>query len=365
MPSENRLGMASHLMIDLKDKKIAVLKGGPGSERAVSLKTAESVVEALGTLGAQVVEVDVTGPDFDVPGDAFIAMNLIHGTFGEDGQIQAILEAKGIRYTGAGVESSRIAFDKKLSKERFIAAGVPTPRSQVYPLDGSAKLEIGFPLVVKPPREGSSVGVHICHHQSEFDAAIEDAKKFGSDTLIEDYVAGKELTVGVLGDQVLPVIHIEPVDGFYDINNKYPWMTGKGKTLYHCPAPFSEAVTKQIQDAALAAFIEECKQGGVAEADLATMEKKGMPTGLKVRHPLSDEPLEVWVANDHHDGRDSEHPLLQPGDPLVVFHVPVEMADRVHAFLAGLPGNGPGRASHPSMRDALDATEAASHPVAY
>lgn len=246
--------MASHLMIDLKDKKIAVLKGGPGSERAVSLKTAESVVEALGTLGVQVVEVDVTGPDFEVPGDVFIAMNLIHGTFGEDGQIQAILEAKGVRYTGAGVESSRIAFDKKLSKERFIAAGVPTPRSQVYPLDGSAKLEIGFPLVVKPPREGSSVGVHICHHQSEFDAAIEDAKKFGSDTLIEDYVAGKELTVGVLGDQVLPVIHIEPVDGFYDINNKYPWMTGKGKTLYHCPAPFSEAVTKQIQDAALAAF---------------------------------------------------------------------------------------------------------------
>jgi D-alanine-D-alanine ligase len=189
-----------------------------------------------------------------VPGDIFIAMNLIHGTFGEDGQIQAILESKGIRYTGAGVQTSRIAFDKKLSKERFIAAGVPTPRSQVYPLDGSAKLEIGFPLVVKPPREGSSVGVHICHHQSEFDAAIEDAKKFGSDTLIEDYVAGKELTVGVLGDQVLPVIHIEPVDGFYDINNKYPWMTGKGKTLYHCPAPFSEAVTKQIQDAALAAF---------------------------------------------------------------------------------------------------------------
>ena len=246
--------MASHLMIDLKDKKIAVLKGGPGSERAVSLKTAESVVEALGTLGAQVVEVDVTGPDFEVPGDAFIAMNLIHGTFGEDGQIQAILEAKGVRYTGAGVESSRISFDKKLSKGRFIAAGVPTPRSQVYPLDGSAALEIGLPLVVKPPREGSSVGVHICHHQSEFDAAIEDAKKFGGDTLIEDYVAGKELTVGVLGDQVLPVIHIEPVDGFYDINNKYPWMTGKGKTLYHCPAPFSEAVTRQIQDAALAAF---------------------------------------------------------------------------------------------------------------
>ena len=83
--------------------------------------------------GAIVVEVDVTGPDFEVPGDVFIAMNLIHGTFGEDGQIQAILEQRGIRYTGAGVTSSRIAFDKLLSKERFIAAGVPTPLSQPYP----------------------------------------------------------------------------------------------------------------------------------------------------------------------------------------------------------------------------------------
>ena len=241
-------------MMDLKDKKIAVLMGGPGSERAVSLKTAESVAGALRSLGANVIEVDVKGPDFEVPSDVLIAMNLIHGTFGEDGQIQAILEQRGIRYTGAGVETSRVAFDKVLSKNCFIAAGVPTPRSQSYKLDGSEPLEIGFPLVVKPPREGSSVGVHICHHQNEFDAAIEDAKKFGADTLVEDYVAGKELTVGVLGDQVLPVIHIDPVDGFYDMNNKYPWMNGTGKTLYHCPAPFDDATTKRIQDAALAAF---------------------------------------------------------------------------------------------------------------
>ena len=241
-------------MMDLKDKKIAVLMGGPGSERAVSLKTAESVAGALRSLGANVIEVDVKGPDFEGPSDVLIAMNLIHGTFGEDGQIQAILEQRGIRYTGAGVETSRVAFDKVLSKNCFIAAGVPTPRSQSYKLDGSEPLEIGFPLVVKPPREGSSVGVHICHHQNEFDAAIEDAKKFGADTLVEDYVAGKELTVGVLGDQVLPVIHIDPVDGFYDMNNKYPWMNGTGKTLYHCPAPFDDATTKRIQDAALAAF---------------------------------------------------------------------------------------------------------------
>ena len=119
-------------MPDLTNKKIALLMGGPGSERKVSLKTAESVAGALRSKGADVVEIDVSGPDFEVPADVLIAMNLIHGTFGEDGQIQAILEQRGIRYTGAGVESSRVAFDKVLSKERFIAAGVPTPRSQNY-----------------------------------------------------------------------------------------------------------------------------------------------------------------------------------------------------------------------------------------
>jgi D-alanine-D-alanine ligase len=210
-----------------------------------------------------------------------IAMNLIHGTFGEDGQIQAILEQRGIRYTGAGVEGSRVAFDKLLSKERFIAAGVPTPRSQVYPLDGSEALKIGFPLVVKPPREGSSVGVHICHHQAEFDSAIEDAKKFGSETLVEDYVAGKELTVGVLGDLVLPVIHIEPADGFYDMNNKYPWMNGTGKTLYHCPAPFDATVTQRIQAAAQAAFLS-CGKEVYGRVDIMLRDSDQQPFVLEI-----------------------------------------------------------------------------------
>lgn len=241
-------------MTDLSGKTIAVLKGGPGSERAVSLKTAESVVEALRSLDAHVVEVDVTGPEFDVPADTLIAFNTIHGTFGEDGQLQAICEARGLRYTGAGVETSRIAFDKALTKEKFIAAGVPTPRSQIFRLDGSDTLSIDLPLVVKPPREGSSVGVHIVRTPEELETALEDARRFGDDTLIEEFIEGKELTIGVLGDQVLPVIHIEPAEGFYDINNKYPWMSGTGKTLYHCPADLDEAITQRVQAAALAAF---------------------------------------------------------------------------------------------------------------
>lgn len=241
-------------MLDITGKKIAVLFGGPGSEREVSKKTAESVIAALKEKGAEVAEVDVTGPDFEVPADALIAMNLIHGTFGEDGQLQVLLEERGIPYTGAGVNSSRIAFDKARSKEQFIAAGVPTPRSQNYKLDGSEPLAISIPLVSKPPREGSSVGVNICRTEAEWAAAAEEAKKFGSSTLVEEFVEGKELTIGILGDQVLPIIHIEPVDGFYDINNKYPWMNGTGKTLYNCPADLDEATTQRVQDAAMAAF---------------------------------------------------------------------------------------------------------------
>ncbi|WP_050027790.1 D-alanine--D-alanine ligase [Verrucomicrobium sp. BvORR034] len=238
----------------LANHKIAVLKGGPGSERAVSLKSAESVVEALKSLGAEVVEIDVTSTDFTVPGDVVVAVNMIHGTFGEDGELQAILEKQGVAYTGAGVETSRVAFDKNLSKDKFVAGGVPTPQSQILKLDGVDQLRLSLPVVVKPPREGSSVGVHIVHTDEELAAALADAKQYGADTLVEEFVDGKELTVGVIGGEALPIIHIEPVSGFYDINNKYPWMSGTGKTNYHCPADLDIETTQRVQEAALAAM---------------------------------------------------------------------------------------------------------------
>lgn len=268
-------------MLDITGKKIAILFGGPGSEREVSKKTAESVIAALKTKGADLIEIDVTGPDFECPQDVFIAMNLIHGTFGEDGQLQAILEQRGIRYTGAGVQSSRIAFDKAQSKEKFIAAGVPTPLSQNYKLDGSEPLTISVPLVSKPPREGSSVGVNICRTQEEWVKAEEEAKKFGSSTLVEDFIEGKELTIGILGDQVLPIIHIEPVEGFYDINNKYPWMTGTGKTLYHCPAELDEATTQRVQAAAMAAF-KSCGTEVYGRVDIMLRASDNAPFVLEI-----------------------------------------------------------------------------------
>lgn len=241
-------------MSSLANKHVAVLKGGPGSERLVSLKSAESVSQALQSLGAIVYEVDVSTPSFELPAEADIAVNIIHGTYGEDGRLQRELEARGIAYTGAGVISSEIAFDKAKSKEKFVAHQVPTPKSQEWKLGDFASLEVPLPLVIKPPREGSSVGVFIVRTQEELEKAVEDSRPFGEFTLVEEFIEGKELTVGVLGEVALPVIHIEPQDGFYDINNKYPWMSGTGKTLYHCPAELDEATTQRVQAAALAAM---------------------------------------------------------------------------------------------------------------
>jgi len=237
----------------LAQKKIAVLKGGPGSEREISMKTAESVAEALRAVDADVTEVDVQGSDFLLPEGTELAFIAIHGTFGEDGTLQAILDKRGIPYTGADAESSRIAFDKILSKEKFVAAGVPTPLSQEVSSTDPSAVTLELPVCVKPPREGSSVGVHIVHDQTQLDAAFIDAAKYGETTLVENFIDGKELTVGVLGDQVFPIVHISPEDGFYDINNKYPWLESKGKTNYFCPAELSDEVTASVQKAALAA----------------------------------------------------------------------------------------------------------------
>ncbi|HSI62480.1 MAG TPA: D-alanine--D-alanine ligase, partial [Candidatus Saccharimonadia bacterium] len=201
-----------------------------------------------------VIEIDVTATEVQVPKDVLIAVNMIHGTFGEDGGLQAVLEKQGVAYTGAGVETSRVAFDKVLSKRKFLEACVPTPRSQVLQLDGVDTLELALPVVVKPPCEGSSVGVHIVRSKEELASALEDAKKYGPETLVEEYIEGSELTVGVIGDEALPIIHIEPVSGFYDINNKYPWMSGTGKTLYHCPANLDARTTERVQQAALDAM---------------------------------------------------------------------------------------------------------------
>ena len=237
------------------ETKITVLMGGPGSERQVSIASGTAVLKALQSLGLDATGIELTGTTLDLPPGTGLAYNLIHGTFGEDGQLQELLEQQGIPYTGARSASSRIAFDKNLAKARFIAAGVPTPRSEILDLSEGPKVPtIPVPFVVKPPREGSSVGVTIVRDPAQAAAAIAEAAKFSNDLLIEEFIEGKELTVAILDDAALPIVHIAPRDGFYDMANKYPWLGGGGKgSDYHCPAELDPETTAAVQAAALAA----------------------------------------------------------------------------------------------------------------
>jgi len=239
-----------------KNLKIAVALGGPGSEHDVSIASGKAVIEALKNAGCNVQELLVTDYTITAPEGVDVIFNTIHGTFGEDGTMQKQLEEQGVAYTGGGSVSSALAFDKVLSKEKFIEKGVPTPASEIVDCtDGFKMPQMSLPYVIKPPREGSSVGVSICNTLEEAEVAMKEAVKYSNDVLIEQLVVGEELTVGVLDGEVLPVVHIIPDGGKYDMATKYPSLYGNGesKTQYICPASFSDEVTKSIQDAALAA----------------------------------------------------------------------------------------------------------------
>jgi D-alanine-D-alanine ligase len=239
--------------MELQNKKIAVLKGGPGSERAVSLATGAGVGKALRSLGAEVTEVDVENSDFTLPNDIELAFIALHGTFGEDGQVQQLLEDRGIPYTGEGVTESRLAFDKIPSKEKFTQHGVTTPHWEIIRVGQEPTLPL--PYVIKAPRQGSTVGVYIVKDETQIAAALRDVAKYDNELLIEQFIPGRELTIGVLGDLALPILEIIPKSGFYDFNDKYPFLNpqGGGGAQHVCPAPIPADLTSKIQDLALLA----------------------------------------------------------------------------------------------------------------
>ena len=235
-------------------KKIAVLMGGPGSERNVSLATGQGVSKALRSLGIDVVDVDVRDENFPLPKDVDLAFLTIHETFGEDGQLQKILEDRGVPYTGDAVEGSHTAFDKFLTKRKFREHNVVTPEWEV--IDVGQRPKISVPLVLKPPCQGSTVGVVIVKKESELDSAMAEGGKYDRKLLVEKFVSGRELTIGILGDQALPILEIIPKGGFYDFNTKYPFLNPQaGASAEHvCPAKIGPGKTKQIQELALQAF---------------------------------------------------------------------------------------------------------------
>ncbi len=232
--------------------KIVVMLGGPSAEREVSLRSGAGVVKALRSLGHSVVELDPKTPDWILPPDTeVVCLAPLHGTYGEDGTVQRQLAQLGVLYTGCDSEASRIAFDKVLTKQRCIAAGVPTAKfvvvnSEKAPLPKDLRL----PLVVKPVRQGSSVGLQFVERAEDWQNALAEALKFDSEVLVEEKIAGRETTVGILDGEALPVVEVRPKVGSYDYKNKYT----SGATEYFCPAEFDATTTKKIQAAALGAF---------------------------------------------------------------------------------------------------------------
>jgi D-alanine-D-alanine ligase len=239
---------------DALPKKIAVLMGGPSSERDVSLATGRGVSKALRSLGVEVAEVDVRDENFQLPGDVDFAFITLHGTFGEDGQLQELLEQRGVAYTGEGVEGSRLAFDKIRSKEKFEEQRVRTPEWETIEADQQPRMQL--PIVVKAPRQGSTVGVHIVKTSEELAPAIAGSAKYDRELLIEKFVTGRELTIGILGDQALPILEIIPKGGVYDFTNKYPFLNPQagGGAEHVCPARIDREKTAEIQQLALRAF---------------------------------------------------------------------------------------------------------------
>jgi len=234
-------------------QKMAVLMGGPGSERDVSLATGRGVAKALRSLGVEVAEVDVKDENFEMPADTELAFIALHGTFGEDGQVQRILESRGVPYTGEGVSESELAFDKVRTKQKFREHNVETPEWEVIRVFKHPTMPL--PFVVKPPREGSTVGIQIVKQAEDVERSILEASKYDDELLIEKFIAGRELTIGVLGEQALPIIEIIPKGGFYDFTNKYPFLnpSAGGAAQHVCPAQLPDEQTSAIQQLALRA----------------------------------------------------------------------------------------------------------------
>lgn len=230
-----------------RDKTVAVLLGGMSSERDVSLASGGAVATALRSRGHQVVEIDA-GRDLAQQlrdSGADVAVIMLHGTFGEDGCVQGLLEVMGIPYTGSSVRASAVAMDKVLTKRILASAGLPVAADVVLSPEearNTTALPLDYPVVVKPAAQGSSVGISIARDAAELVRALQAAAPMGQ-VLVEAFVAGPEVTVSFLDGRALPPVEIRPHEGFYDYTNKYT----SGRTSYICPAEIDEQMSAHLQ----------------------------------------------------------------------------------------------------------------------
>lgn len=240
------------LSLSKEVKKVALLYGGVSKERDVSIKSGKAVEKALKSLGYDVKSFDPADKEKFInqlltfqPNIAFIAL---HGKGGEDGQIQSVLDFYGIKYTGCDATTSAICFNKRFTKDILKANNIPVPQ------DVSPD-ELEFPVVVKPVNEGSSIGVFIVKDKNELQEALNMLKDY-EDILVERFIPGRELTVGILNGEVLPIVEIKVKNGFYDYENKYI----SNETEYLCPAPLNFVITETIKKLAKKTYeVLKCK----------------------------------------------------------------------------------------------------------
>jgi D-alanine-D-alanine ligase len=249
-----------HINTPRKTGRIGVLMGGPSTEREISLKSGRAVCDTLKGSKLDVVGIDITtdSPDENIRliksyqlDCAFIAL---HGRFGEDGQIQEILDRLKIPYTGSGTLASKLAIDKVASLHIFEINGLRIPRYEAieissYNPNWKVYNKLGFPLVIKPATHGSSIGLSIADNADQLDKAIALSFSFDTRVIIQEYIVGREVTVGILDNQVLPVVEIIPKKRFFDYEAKYQL----GMTDYIVPAKLTQDIAKKAQEAALSA----------------------------------------------------------------------------------------------------------------
>ena len=237
--------------------KVAVLMGGPSSEREISFLSGNAVLAALTERGVDAHAFDPKErPLSDLAAEGFARVFIaLHGRFGEDGTVQGALEAMRIPYTGSGVMASALAMDKWRTKLVWLATGIPTPRYRVVDAQTDwpgVLAELGAPLIVKPAREGSTIGITkvASADAGALARAYAEAARHDALVLVEEFVEGAELTASILNDRALPLIRIEAPQGNYDYHNKY----FSDETRYYCPSGLPEAKEREIQRSALAAF---------------------------------------------------------------------------------------------------------------
>jgi D-alanine-D-alanine ligase len=262
--------------------KVAVVMGGPSAEREVSIQSGSGVMRALAALGHDARSLDFDARFVDAIREIApdVVFNALHGPGGEDGEIQGVLEWMGIPYTGSGIAACAVAMDKHLTKKLLAAEGLPTPAWDVFDLTGGTLPllpgSLNLPLVVKPRASGSSAGVVIVRSHEAWSKAILDAASRTPEVLAEEFVAGREFSCGVLGEEALPVVEILPSDEFYSYDAKYK----PGGSRHLVPAPIDHDLTSRLQTLALSVH----RLLGLRDYSRADfiVSKEGRPTVLEV-----------------------------------------------------------------------------------